>query len=337
MLARTLRVGQIIGDAQHGIWNSTEEIPLILQAGLTMGAIPALDESIFGRYEFDSSQANPWTRELLPKIQRAGLNFEELGQREWISLLRSSNPHPMENSPIKLIESFSNKYDNDNIVRQILQYYNRLARSFSPTLEEVQAPDQNLISKIISRLLQTSWRASADTTKTGARIIIIAGPCGSGKSTVATALAQKLLCPHIEGDAYHSTEAHEKVKSGIELTDEDHWSWLQRLHKVSVYNAKLTPSHTVIVSYSALKKIYRDKLRSTSEAEVGTIFTLFQVAEERQLRERMDKHVDRYMGSVRYRFWKIQSLGAARARFDFLHVHVHDTIAGNPTLHRSQY
>ncbi|TGO13434.1 hypothetical protein BPAE_0739g00020 [Botrytis paeoniae] len=318
ILARTLRVGQIIGDTQNGIWNSTEAIPLMLQAGLTIGAIPALDESILwlpvdkvSKITLEISMSNApagvmnlvahkpihWTRELLPKLHQAGLNFEEIGQREWISRLRSSNRDPVANPPIKLIEFFANKYDNDNIVRQGLQYDTRLARSFSPTLEEAQAPDQKLISKIINRLLQTSWKASADTTKTGAKTIIIAGPCGSGKSTVATALAQKLLCPHIEGDTYHSSEAHERMKSGIELTDEDRWSWLQRLHQVSVYNAKVAPSHTVIVSCSALKKIYRDKLRSTAKADVETIFILLQVDGERQLRERMDHRVDHYMGS----------------------------------------
>jgi thioester reductase-like protein len=44
MVARVLRVGQIIGDSEEGIWNTTEAIPLMIQSAVTMGALPALDE-----------------------------------------------------------------------------------------------------------------------------------------------------------------------------------------------------------------------------------------------------------------------------------------------------
>lgn len=44
MVARVLRVGQIVGDSKMGIWNTTEAIPLMIQSAVTMGALPALDE-----------------------------------------------------------------------------------------------------------------------------------------------------------------------------------------------------------------------------------------------------------------------------------------------------
>jgi thioester reductase-like protein len=44
MVATVLRVGQIIGDSEEGIWNTTEAIPLMIQSAVTMGALPALDE-----------------------------------------------------------------------------------------------------------------------------------------------------------------------------------------------------------------------------------------------------------------------------------------------------
>src|SRR5699024_8914255 len=31
LTTRVLRIGQVVGDTQHGIWNSTEAIPLMLQ------------------------------------------------------------------------------------------------------------------------------------------------------------------------------------------------------------------------------------------------------------------------------------------------------------------
>lgn len=44
MKARVLRLGQIIGDTEHGIWNTTEAIPLMIRSVHTMGVLPALNE-----------------------------------------------------------------------------------------------------------------------------------------------------------------------------------------------------------------------------------------------------------------------------------------------------
>jgi thioester reductase-like protein len=139
MAARTLRVGQITADRHHGIWNANEAIPLMLQAAIALNAIPALDESPLwlpvdvvaqAVTEISLSEAGAcvmnvvaprsfyWTRDLLPKLHAAGLSFEEPGQREWIRKLRASDPDPATNPPIKLLDFFANKYDNDNTVRK---------------------------------------------------------------------------------------------------------------------------------------------------------------------------------------------------------------------------
>lgn len=44
LASRVLRVGQVIGDTKHGIWNANEAIPLMLQSATTIGALPRLDE-----------------------------------------------------------------------------------------------------------------------------------------------------------------------------------------------------------------------------------------------------------------------------------------------------
>jgi thioester reductase-like protein len=44
MVAKVLRVGQIVGDTEAGIWNTTEAIPLMIQSAVSMHALPALDE-----------------------------------------------------------------------------------------------------------------------------------------------------------------------------------------------------------------------------------------------------------------------------------------------------
>lgn len=44
MVAKVLRVGQIVGDTGAGIWNTTEAIPLMIQSAVTLGALPTLEE-----------------------------------------------------------------------------------------------------------------------------------------------------------------------------------------------------------------------------------------------------------------------------------------------------
>ena len=44
MTASVLRVGQIVGDSHHGVWNTTEAIPLMIQSAGLLGALPKLDE-----------------------------------------------------------------------------------------------------------------------------------------------------------------------------------------------------------------------------------------------------------------------------------------------------
>lgn len=188
MRARVLRVGQIIADTQYGIWNDTEAIPLILQAGTTIGAIPALDESplwlpvdVVARTVIEISLSDAptsvlnvvngrpfhWTRDLLPKLRATGFQFEEIGQREWIMRLRASNFDPVANPPIKLVEFFASKYDKDNVARIGLQYDTSQARALSPTLASAPVLDQEMVQKFIEHFLRTSWKKCTNTDNRG--------------------------------------------------------------------------------------------------------------------------------------------------------------------------
>lgn len=39
----SLRIGQISGDSEHGIWNDSEALPLMIRSALTLGALPILE------------------------------------------------------------------------------------------------------------------------------------------------------------------------------------------------------------------------------------------------------------------------------------------------------
>lgn len=311
--ARVLRVGQVVADTVHGIWNATEAIPLMMQAGMTMGAIPRLDENplwlpvdvVAGAVrDISLSTAGPavlnvvnhqafhWTRDLLPALRIAGLEFLEPSQREWIALLRESSPDPSSNPPIKLLEFFTGKYDND-LPRKGLTYDTSYSRFLSSSLREAPVLNQELVNKFVQHFKSTSWRTSAPPSPVKRKLIVIAGPCGSGKSTVATSISNKLGVPWIEGDDLHSKASVEKMSNGIPLTDEDRWLWLETLKATALIRMVQENRNEIIITCSALKKAYRDELRQSRTLD--TVFVMLQGTAD-LLMERTTKRKGHYMG-----------------------------------------
>jgi gluconokinase len=93
--------------------------------------------------------------------------------------------------------------------------------------------------------------------------LVVMGVSGSGKSTLAQGLADTLGWPFQEGDDLHPAANIAKMSAGIPLTDDDRAPWLDRV-------AAWIDSHpTGIVTCSALKRSYRDRLRRP-----GVIFVL---------------------------------------------------------------
>lgn len=91
-----------------------------------------------------------------------------------------------------------------------------------------------------------------------ARLIIVMGVSGSGKSTIGQALARRLHAPFLDGDGYHPPANVEKMRAGIPLEDADRWPWLERL-AVALAEAAGTKGVAIGAS-SALKRSYRDFL-----------------------------------------------------------------------------
>jgi gluconokinase len=90
------------------------------------------------------------------------------------------------------------------------------------------------------------------------RAIIVMGVSGSGKSTLGAALAAKLDCPFLEGDAFHDPDSVAKMRGGQPLADSDRWPWLDRLGAAA--KQAVASDGLAVVACSALKRSYRERL-----------------------------------------------------------------------------
>jgi len=97
-----------------------------------------------------------------------------------------------------------------------------------------------------------------------AKIIVVMGVSGCGKTTFGTALAERLDADFIEGDQLHSDSNIDKMSRNEPLQDEDRIPWLnsivERARKLSA------GKKTLVITCSALKKSYRDVLRTAGPA-----------------------------------------------------------------------
>ena len=89
------------------------------------------------------------------------------------------------------------------------------------------------------------------------RAIVVMGVSGCGKSGLGAALAERIGARLIEGDDYHSAASRDKMRQGIALTDDDRAAWLATLADL----LREAPD-SVVLSCSALKRAYRDRLRA---------------------------------------------------------------------------
>jgi gluconokinase len=94
--------------------------------------------------------------------------------------------------------------------------------------------------------------------------IVVMGVSGCGKSAVGAALADALGLPFTEGDGLHPAANVAKMSKGVPLIDTDRWPWLDRVAAALVGGG--------VVSCSALKRVYRGRLRQGAGRPVAFVF-----------------------------------------------------------------
>lgn len=90
------------------------------------------------------------------------------------------------------------------------------------------------------------------------RPIVVMGVSGSGKSTVGAALAQRLGVPFADADDLHPPASIDKMTTGVALDDDDRNPWLEAIGRWLAQRCDTGG----VMSCSALKRKYRDQLRS---------------------------------------------------------------------------
>ncbi len=90
--------------------------------------------------------------------------------------------------------------------------------------------------------------------------LVVMGVSGCGKSSVGAEIALKSGGRLIEGDAFHPAANIEKMSAGIPLDDHDRAGWLERLGVEM--QACIAEHERAVLTCSALKQAYRDKLRA---------------------------------------------------------------------------
>jgi gluconokinase len=98
--------------------------------------------------------------------------------------------------------------------------------------------------------------------------IIVMGVTGSGKTTVAVELARVRHAPFVEVDRLHPSSNIRKMSSGLPLSDRDRWPWLDRIAR----RITQEPAEELIVACSALKRIYRERLRQGSVRPLAFLY-----------------------------------------------------------------
>jgi gluconokinase len=88
--------------------------------------------------------------------------------------------------------------------------------------------------------------------------LVVMGVSGSGKSTIADKLAERLNWTYEDGDKFHPASNVAKMSAGQPLTDEDRRPWLQAIAE-EIDRVCKVGQHAVIAC-SALKRAYRDIL-----------------------------------------------------------------------------
>ncbi|MGY6502421.1 MAG: gluconokinase [Acidimicrobiales bacterium] len=121
-----------------------------------------------------------------------------------------------------------------------------------------------------------------------ARVVVVMGVSGAGKSTIGRALARRWGVDFVEGDDFHPTSNVERMRAGEPLTEDQRGPWLDAIAEdVARHHAE---GRAAVIACSALRRQHRDRLRRG-----GPVSFVFLDADHDELRRRVDDRDHDYM------------------------------------------
>ncbi|TIM33880.1 MAG: gluconokinase, partial [Mesorhizobium sp.] len=99
-------------------------------------------------------------------------------------------------------------------------------------------------------------------------LIVVMGVSGCGKTSIGEGIAARLGIGFVEGDALHPIQNVEKMSAGVPLDDADRWPWLDLVGRA----LRTAQGDGLVVTCSALKKAYRDRLRQAAGGDLVFVF-----------------------------------------------------------------
>ena len=93
------------------------------------------------------------------------------------------------------------------------------------------------------------------------RVVVVMGVAGSGKTTLAQALAQAWQATFLDADDFHSPAAKARMTGGHPLTDRMRAPWVRRI--ALDLQRRVAAGERVVLAFSGLRRRHRDRLRAS--------------------------------------------------------------------------
>lgn len=174
-----LRIGQLVGDSTHGVWNETEAWPLMFRSAVTTGALPDLEErvgwmpvdlaaeaiaeaALHPSYPLPPPSASSATSEprvlhilnrhttpfsaILSGLRRAGVQFDTVPRSAWLRRLAESDPDVARNPTRKLLPFYEGRIGGEE-EKTRAELDTAMAEEMCPSMRGLRAVDEDLVAK----------------------------------------------------------------------------------------------------------------------------------------------------------------------------------------------
>ncbi|KZT08698.1 L-aminoadipate-semialdehyde dehydrogenase [Laetiporus sulphureus 93-53] len=171
-----LRIGQLVGDTENGVWNETEAWPLMFKSAKATGVLPRLDDKpqwlpvdtagraiaeIVTQVERPKAAVyhivNPNTTAswdtVLTGLKQAGVEFEAVNGTEWLDRLEQSDADGERNPAIKLLPYYRNRFGSAS-KREPIKFSVDKTSKVAPSIANAPLLSEELVGKWVKH-----WRA----------------------------------------------------------------------------------------------------------------------------------------------------------------------------------